>query len=334
MKKIIRITKLLLIVTAILSAIFFTNPPAAIAESEKTPAKAEKDKSLSETFPDMPKFDSTSKEQVLLRYKFKAGQSVKMNVNMLMDNLMQFGGRDVNIGMTITMEAGYIVKSVDANGDAWAVLTITRMTMKASGPQSQNIAYDSAEDTGTNNPNLQALKVLLNASIPVRVSALGKLLEVDRNPMREAVRRAGAAAKLMNFEKTADEAIKGSFVQLSQDPVKAGDIYEAGTIVQTVEAVGEMTMNARYKVFSISGDKKQVLLQPIGEFKLKATPEGTVKMKLNSGKVDGWILLDLEKGYIVRSAGLSGIDLSMSQGGQTMRLKTDTKIKCQSRLEG
>ncbi len=68
MNKINQITKLLLI-TWILSAILFTTSRTAFAESEKNPAKAAKNENLSEIFPDMPRFDSTSNEPVLLRYK-------------------------------------------------------------------------------------------------------------------------------------------------------------------------------------------------------------------------------------------------------------------------
>lgn len=330
MNKIIRITKLLLI-TWILSAILFTTSYPVFAESETIPAKAAKNENLSEIFPDMPKFDSTSKEQVLLRYKFKAGQTVKMDMDMLMDNEIKAGGQNARIGITITMEAGYTVKSVDANGDAWAVLTITRMTMKAIGPNV--ISFDSDKDTDNSDPNLQALKVLLNTPIPVKISTIGKLLDVDRDPMREAIRRAGAAAKLLDFEKTADEAIKGSFIQLSQEPVKAGDIYNAGTIVKKTEDLGEMTFNVRYKVLSISGDKKQALLQPIGDVILRSQPEGPVKVEMNYGKVTGWILFDIEKGDIMQSSGLSSTEMTMSQGEQSLVMKSDTKVICRSRVK-
>ncbi len=330
MNKIIRIRNLPLI-TWILSAILFTTSYPVFAEPEKTSAKAAKNENLSEIFPDMPKFDSTSNEQVLLRYKFKTGQSVKMNMDMLMDNEIQAGGQNARMGITITMEAGYTVKSVDANGDAWAVLTITRMTMKAAGPNV--ISFDSDKDADNSDPNLQALKVMLNTPIPVKVSAIGKLLDVDRDPMREAVRRAGAAAKLLDFEKTADEAIKGSFIQLSQEPVKAGDTYDAGTIVKKTEGFGEMTFNVRYKVLSISGDKKQALLQPIGEVTLRNQSEGPVKVEMNYGKVTGWILFDVEKGDIMQSSGLSSAEMTMSQGGQSLVMKSDTKVICRSRVE-
>lgn len=330
MNKIIQITKLLLI-TWILSAILFTTSRTAFAESEKNPAKAAKNENLSEIFPDMPRFDSTSNEPVLLRYKFRTGQSVKTELEIIMNNYMSAGGQEANISMTITMDTGYTVKSVDANGDAWAALTFTRMTMKAVGPK--EISFDSDKDTGNSDPNLQALKAMLNTRVPVKVSSLGKLLDVDMDPIHEAIRRAGAAAKLLDFEKTADQVTKSSFVMLSPSPVKPGDSYDAGAIVDTMGGVGEMVFNVRYKVLSISGDKKQVLLQPMGDSTFKVSPEVPLEVKLNSGKVDGWILLDLEKGYIVRSAGASSMDMSMSQGEQTMRVKVDSKIKCRSRLE-
>jgi len=87
-------------------------------------------------------------------------------------------------------------------------------------------------------------------------------------------------------------------------------------------------------VLSISGDKKQALLQPIGDVTLRNQPECPVKVEMNYGKITGWILFDVEKGDIMQSTGLSSTEMTMSQGGQSFVMKSDTKVICQSRVEG
>ncbi len=143
---------------------------------------------------------------------------------MLMDNEMQIAGKKLAIRIALTMWVKYTVNSVDTNGDAWATMTITRMTMKASAPQ--EISYDSDIDTDTTNPHLQALTVMINTPFSVKVSAVGKLLDLNLDPIHKAICRAEAAAKTVDLKQTTDQLMKSSFIQLSLDPVKTGDIYD------------------------------------------------------------------------------------------------------------
>ncbi len=279
-----------------------------------------------------PAFAATSPDPVLFRYKFKQGQTAATKLAMQIANRMQMGENNkVTVHVTIDMDAQYTVRSVDGNGDAWAVLTITRMKMRSDGPEA--VAFDSAQNQPAGNPHLQALQAMLNTPIPVKVSALGKVLDMDRDPIDQAIRRAGIAANVFDANKTADDIVKGSFVQLSASPVRRGDIYTAGTIVQKTEGLGEMALDARFKVLSVSGDGKQALLQPMGDFMLKPGNEaGPVRINLSKASVNGWILFDLEKGFISRSEVLVTMEMEASEGANAMHLATDTIARCSNRL--
>lgn len=279
-----------------------------------------------------PIFVATNHAPVLFRYKFKQGQTTKTKIGFHMGNQMQMGERNAVVNIVINMDAQYSVQSVDANGDARAILTMTRVVMQSDGPNP--VSFDSDKDTAPDNPHLQALRAMLNVPIPVEVSALGEVLDMDQNPVDKALQRAGVAANLLEKDKTTDEIVKGSFVQLSESPVIMGDIYDAGTIVEKTEGVGEMLVKARFRVLSISGDRKLAILQPMGDFSLKPTSNsGPVTIKLSNAMIDGWILFDLEGGFIDRSEVQTSIDMALSQESVTMHMGMASTIKCQNRLE-
>jgi hypothetical protein len=310
---------------------------AVVPDSQASPRAASKvvmsESALRKAFPEMPQFDTRSIRPVLMRYKFKNGETVRMTMDLVMDNSILLMDRKADMQMLISMDAEYTVKSVAENGDAWADFTITRMTMKATNPASPTgITFDSDKEQQNADPKLAALKVFVKTTIPVKVSSIGKILDMNLNPIHEAVARAGEAAALLDFGKTADKAMKSSFTQLSLKPVSPGDIYEAGTIVEKLDNLGEMSMTARYKVLAVSGDGQRVLLQPLGNMSLKPVSgnTGTMKVRMKKGTVDGWLLFDVEKGNIARSAAASGMELSMSQDNVTMKMITDTKIRCEN----
>lgn len=307
--------------------------PYSLASAKPAKKVAPSESDLRHAFPEMPRFDTRSSSPVLMRYKFKSGETTRMTLDLDMDNSILLMNRKADMHMLISMDAKYTVKSVAENGDAWADFTITKMTMKATSPASPTgITFDSDKEQQDTDPKLAALKVFVKTTIPVKVSSIGKILDMNLDPVREAITRAGEAAELLDFCKTADKAMKSSFTQLSLKPVRPGDIYEAGTIVEKHDNLGEMCLTARYKVLAVSGDGQRVLLQPLGNMSLKPVSgnTGTMKVRMKKGTVDGWLLFDVGKGNMVRSAATSGMELSMSQDNVTMKMIMDTKVRCET----
>jgi hypothetical protein len=318
---------------SVLIMAFLAVVPDSQASSRATKNVVMSESALRKAFPEMPQFDTRSSHPVLMRYKFKNGETVRMSMDLVMNNNIWLMDRKADMHMLISMAAEYTVKSVDENGDAWADFTITRMTMKAMSPASPSgITFDSDKEQQDADPKLAALKVFVKTTIPVKVSSVGKILDMNLDPVHEVMARAGEAAAVLDFGKTADKAMKSSFTQLSLKPVRPGDIYEAGTIVEKLENLGEMSLTARYKVLAVSGDGQRVLLQPLGNMSLKPVSDntGNMKMSMKKGTVDGWLLFDVEKGNIARSEAVSGMELSMSQDNVTMKMITDTKIRCEN----
>jgi len=276
--------------------------------------------------PDQPVFETTSDEPVLLRYKFERGQRFAIQLDVDMDMQIQAEGRDVRIPITMTMEANFETTGVAPNDDFTLTARFTRMTVEATGPGGE-VAYDSAMDRRPSDPNFRHLAVLLENPISVEVTPLGEVRDIDMHLLVDALQRAGAAALREEIERTTRQLMQSSFVQLSERPVRAGDTYDAGDIVQTLPNVGEMRMDAAYKILSVSGDKKQVLLRPMAEITIEPAAGAAAECKLNSTELNGWIVFDREVGNVMRSAAAVSLDMSVSAEGEKGDIKLDMDLK-------
>jgi hypothetical protein len=291
---------------------------AQAAKDVKTTAKKEI------ILPDMPKFDSVSGDPVLIRYKFVSGKKTGIDYYVDLDTEIAVDGRTMNVQLGMQIVGSYMISSVDENGDADAVLTMTRIKVESSTmPQ---LAFDSDQEQTGDDSSMAGLKAFCNAPMTVKVSSIGEIKNIDLNVIKEAMQKAGAAAQKMNIEKTADDMTKSSFVQLPKNKVKKGDVYEAGKIVQDMNGMAELSATVKYKVDSVSGDKKKVILRPSVIYKLEKKENSAYDITLNDGDLQGWMLFDLEKGNIERSSGITFIDMSISQGAQNMHMKMKAKV--------
>jgi hypothetical protein len=235
-----------------------------------------------------PTFESPSSEAILLRYKFKAGQVMKMDMQTEMDMKIKLGGQELTMKQTMRIDAKSAVTEVDDEGNISIVAKVSRLRMKISGL----MQLDFDTDKPSEDPNFQAVTAMINVGIPCKLSPVGKILETDMEPLRLAVRRAGNAALAKVLEDSTDKMFEGTFVHLSEQPVKAGDTYKSGTIVED-----KIKIHMSYKIKAVSGDKSQAVLEPVAV--LEAAPDAFpgVEAKIKSQKLAGWLLYDVEKGY-------------------------------------
>lgn len=264
-----------------------------------------------------PQFSSTSGEKVLFRYKFTADQkvTVKMSMDTFMKTVSEMGAMEMPF--TMTFEAYYTVKKVNAKENAEATLVISRMTMEAEGPI--DISYDSADPETASDPQFEGANLMINVPIPIVISPRGELLNLDANPLLEAAKKMGTQVDPENFKQQIKELTESSFVQLSPDPLKAGDIYDAGTISSSFGQMSSMEAEIKYQVIAVSGDKKQAILKPMVIFSFPG-------MTLKQSDFKGWILFDLKKGNIVESYGKQLLEIETVEAGKTNSLLMDMTV--------
>jgi len=273
-----------------------------------------------------PKFDTTSSEPVSMRYKFAAGQKVNFSLDTVMNMRIKTGGGAAAPMKTTTemkMWGDYDVKKVERSGNADLTMAVTRMVIDASGGP-QKVSFDSDKDADAQNPAFKGVRAMLNVPIEATLIPTGKVQKLNADQLVAAVEKSGSATTSKELRKSFEETMNSSFVPLPEGAVKAGDTYDAGEIVKAIAGVGELKSKVRYKVVAVSGDKKQVLLQPLMDLSVKAA---SAKVKFESTSMEGWVLFDVDKGTIARSAIDMKLVFTVSVGSDSARADMDAQIK-------
>jgi hypothetical protein len=237
---------------------------------------------------------------------------------------MAAGAQNLNIGQDLRIEAKARVTEVDEKGNISVLVKITRLKMRISG--ATQVEFDS--DTPDNpNPDFQAVTAMIGIGIPCKISPVGEMLETDLEPLRLAVRRVNNAALTKALEDSTSKMFEGTFIQLSKNPIAAGQTYEAGTIVSD-----QMKMHASYKIASVDSDRSQVVMAPILVMELapNAMPEATAKIA--SQEASGWLLFDLEKGYVSEAQMRIHVISEITANGQKLQMDMTTKVLSTSSL--
>lgn len=272
----------------------------------------------------MPTFEATSSEPVLLRYKLKTGQVMKMDMDTAMDMRIRMGGQEIPMKQNMRIDAKAAVTEVDGEGNISLVAKVSRLRMKIGGLKELEFDTDNAGD----DPNFKAVTAMIGVGIPCKMSPVGKMLETDLEPLRLAVRRAGNAALSKVMEDSTGKMFEGTFVYLSEEPVKAGDTWKSGTIAED-----KVKIHMSYKIKAVSGDKTKAVLEPIAV--LEAGPDAFpgVDAKIKSQKLTGWLLYDLVNGYPCKGEVRMNMVLELSAMGQTGTVEITAKTQVTSSLE-
>ncbi|MDQ7825113.1 MAG: DUF6263 family protein [Candidatus Eremiobacteraeota bacterium] len=239
---------------------------------------------------------------------------------MKLSNEMSLGEKKLRISMDMMMEGLMKVKEISKEGVASFDMSFTRITMNCTEPSP--VSFDSDNDADMKNPQFTSLSLITGKDIPVKVTDRGEVKEIDMQVFYKALESGIDTAMKDKLRENIEYMTKSSFIQLCRDPVKAGDTYDAGVIVQPLAKIGEISTSVSYRILSVSGDKKQAVIKPICRSSLKVASSGPVKAGIDSDKFEGWILFDLEKGNIMESSAETQRVMSISEGAKTMKVKT------------
>jgi hypothetical protein len=261
-------------------------------------------------FDDAPQLEEPGEGPVLLRYVLKTGQVLAMKVTTRMEMAIRQGEARLNTVNTMAFDVKAAVTAVDEAGNMSAVVKITRFQMSVSGAEGE-VSFDSDDAEGSPDA-FKPLTAMIGVGIPCKMSPVGELLETDLEPLRLAVRRAGNAAFEKELEKSTDKMFEGAFVQLAKEPLKVGETYKAGTIVED-----QSKIKMSYKLTSVAGDGQKALLEPIAEIELVADAFPGAEVELKKSRVGGWILHDVARGFSSDSEVRAYMEMEVRAEGET-----------------
>ena len=255
--------------------------------------------------PDPPQFGSVSADPVLLRYHFEVGQQWEMDFDMEAVIAVEAGSEELTIGLEMEMDGVYVVQSVDSDGNATIETSFTHITMEMSGLQ--DFSFDSDNPSAASR-EFQPLGEIIDVPFSGQISPAGEIIDTDLTPLYDALDHMGDVG---NFQQSTNQFLQSSFVQLPEEAVSAGHIYEAGALEMMTSGLGNMDYEASYEVTSVSADQSQVLLRPMANISFDFTELG-FDLDLEETLLDGWLLFDARKGNVTESV----VGLSMTMAGE------------------
>ena len=231
-----------------------------------------------------------------LQYRFETGQRAAYQVDHNMRVHMQKGQASQIVEHGSKTDKQYIVRSVDADGNAELDLQIDRVRMSAGVDGADSVAYDS--DSGETPPDslMGIADTVGKPHVRVKVSPAGRLLAIDwlvgeDNTGKPTVK---------------DEANLDILVVLPAKPIRIGDTWKQPFEAQ-VRAGAKLSKTVKlqreYTLKSVKGDKVTITLKTT-----VITPlhDPTQEFQVMSKLVGGTIEFDLQQG-VVTSRNL-GID--------------------------
>lgn len=265
-----------------------------------------------------------TKADETLRFKFKAGQTVRYEFIQSMKMNVQAAGRESETELTQTMELTWKIKSVDEMGTTTIEQTIDRIAANIVGPAA-NISYDSAkpETAKQENPQAQQLVklfgVLRGAQISQEVTALGEIKNVTlpqglSDKLREVV--AGGVGNVLFSEESLKNMSVQSGLRLPADPIAAGKSWE-NTIEIPAPPLGAIkTVNA-YTLKSTSPEGVHEI-KVDGKMTLEKSEGIGAEITLDSEPITGTIHFDGKNGNIADSKVLQKFKMSINAGNQNV----------------
>jgi hypothetical protein len=276
-----------------------------------------------------PALEGKSREPILLRYKFEPGE--KTHVDMTVDTTTRVrGAARMDQKMTIAM-TGAIVWSAAEAGTFTGEMTFTSARMKldleAQGMPSQHLDWSS--DQGGGPPELEPFRAMIGPAIAIKVTDRGKITESDFQVMREALQRAGAASEMID-EVASPEVLESTFQLLPDEPVKVGDTWDAGHIVNQNQMM-RAEISYQLKVAQVSGDGSQAILEAVPEVALEAS--GPAEIRSQKSGYDFWLRFDVGEGDVAEASNRLSMRLGMRVMGEKVDMEMDADLRYRARRE-
>ena len=276
--------------------------------------------------PAKPQFTSLSNDPVQLRYRFASGDrfSIRSESKSLGEAVTPEGKRVQ--GGSVALEIQYVVKELNANGNALIAATVTRATVR--NARTGRAEFDSVRDLETREARFVPFSVMINRPVTMAVSPAGRIVEAQVRSLTDEIQLRGGDLAQRYAAPALDRALCNNFFRLPETSIKSGDRYDCGASSTRLPDGGVARTPMSLRLSAVSGDKKLALLdvEPGTSFQLPG--KGQPKTALEHAEVSGWTLFDIQRGVpleLFRRATWSG---TLVQGLQSVKINEVTDTRC------
>lgn len=281
---------------------------------------------------------TTTADAQKLRYKFKKGQKLHYEMTQNMKMVMNVAGQDMETDMKMTMDHGWVVKSVDAKGNASIETKVTRLRIEfdmQSAFQNLSFEYDSNKKEESDDffaqIMIKAMKPLVGASTMIKISPRGKILEFKlSDEAKKALADAAPAPQGFGSGGFTEESLK-SMAEQSNIVFPEGEMVKGKSWKNNTKFsmdFGEMSMEATCKYLGIEtiDGKKLAKISFSPKFELKPKENAPVQFEMKSSEGKGTIYFDIANGRVHKFVLNQTMIMEMDVMGQKVEQDIDMEI--------
>ena len=243
--------------------------------------------------------------QVRLRWKFRAGQQLRLKISQEATTTTSVNNRPLAITSALEMDIDWTVEKLAPRGAAEMTQQFSRLAIKFQAPEAEPVEYDSQRDK---NPTGQLLRIanriqpLLDSPFRVTVDDRGQIREVLSSPNTPQTANSPRLKRFISAEQLAS-VLRQSNLVLPEIPVAAGDSWETDSVQNSPLGEVKLTTVYTYKGTQQRGGRDLALIA------LETRLEGAKSPELSKNKTGrlsqhtqaGEIFFDVEAGYLAAS---------------------------------
>ncbi|MBW3542654.1 MAG: hypothetical protein KY476_20515 [Planctomycetes bacterium] len=266
--------------------------------------------------------------QERLRWKFEDNQTIDYEIVQKMNMHMSVQGQNVDTTMDQTMNIGWHVKNVEADGSARIEQTVRRVRLTMKNPF-LNVEYDSdkpdeAADEGPAGNFKKIFGALVGKTFKLTMTPQGAIEDMELpEGIEEALPKAqpGFAAPL--DKESLKRLSSQANIAFPAEPVKKGETW--GDKADVKLPFGTMVMDNQFTYLGPEERDGRTLqkIQLKPKITLAADPDSPVQIKLKSTDAKGTILFDNQLGRLVASEMTQKMEMDLTAGGQNIQQTID-----------
>ncbi|RME04342.1 MAG: hypothetical protein D6805_03370 [Planctomycetota bacterium] len=273
---------------------------------------------------------TTSREEVLLQWKFKKGQSLryKQVMNMEMAMAMPMGEQK----FTISFSSWFTQKVVEVSKDGIATLKLKfdRVKTKVNAGPGRSFSFDSKNPDDAKkigDPRFKALTDLVGKAITVKVDKTGKVQKIQG--------LSGQPGSPFTLKK---RDIEDMFLNFPMGPIRVGASW---TKKQVRDMNGmPMRIDAKFKLSDITKSQGRTAAKIDTKMKIsmdisKANNPLFKQMKIQVKKSEGSGVFHfaIDEGYMLSAQGTTTIDMEMSGAMGENKFRMSQSVRVKNKLE-
>lgn len=258
-----------------------------------------------------------------LRWKFRADETIKYNVQQKMQTQMKIGDNDVKQSMDQIMDMSWHVQSSSAAGDTVMNQVVDRIFMKMEGGPAGVVEFDTKVNVKSENPIVNSMgemfRQIVNQNFQVTMKPTGEITDVQvPAPLLDALRRSAAGNTGALDETTLQQMMKQSAVMLPPQPVSERMTWSSRQTVQL--GFGTMTIKSEMTFVAVDA-AGNAIINVIPEISVAPKPDAPIKMTLVSSSGRGEVSFNIAQGRVAKSQLDLDMAMTIESNGQTFDQK-------------